>query len=113
MSYLTSYEMKGGSILATLDGYSGEEDFYAMYEIIKELVEPDHITFGVDSMCVDGSFRKDGILVRISSESAFDYACFFYEPQKMSEEERARAEGWMEAIAEKLHETREPHYEED
>ena len=73
-------QLKNGSVLVSINGYSGESDFYAMYDIIKELLAPEHATYGVDSMCVDGSFRKDGILVRMSSECVTDDCCFHYDP---------------------------------
>ena len=64
-------QLKNGQVLVSVTGYSGEEDFYLMFDIIKELLNPEHATYGVDSMCVDGSFRKDGLLVRMS-EDQFD-----------------------------------------
>ncbi len=60
MMTIQEMQLKNGSVLVSITGYCGETDFYAMYDIIKELLAPEHITYGVDSMCVDGSFRKDG-----------------------------------------------------
>ena len=31
-------QLKNGSVLVSVNGYSGESDFYAMYDIIKELL---------------------------------------------------------------------------
>ena len=44
-------------------------------------------------MCVDGSFRKDGLLVRMSSECVTDCCCFHYDPKTMSAEEVAKVKG--------------------
>lgn len=96
-------KLRNGAVLVSINGYSGEDDFYAMYDIIKELLQPEHATYGVDSMCVDGSFRKDGILVRMSSECVTDDCCFHYEPETMTEEEVEKVKGWIDAIVTELH----------
>ena len=96
-------KLKNGSVMVAVTGYSGESDFYAMYDIIKELVAPEHITYGVDSMCVDGSFRKDGILVRMSSECITDDCCFHYDAASLSDDEIARIKGWIDTVVTALH----------
>ena len=113
MKPLTEHELKDGSILATANGFFGEDDFYAMYDLIKEIVAPDHITFGVDSMCVDGSFRKGDILVRISSESAYDFCCFLYDPASMTAADQAQVKAWIDAVIERLNAERTPHFDVD
>ena len=85
-------QLKNGQVLVSVTGYSGEEDFYLMFDIIKELLNPEHATYGVDSMCVDGSFRKDGLLVRMSSECV-----------TMSPEDVAKVRGWIDAVVVELH----------
>lgn len=97
-------KLRNGSVLVSVNNYSGETDFYAMYDIIKELLAPEHITYGVDSMCVDGSFRKDGILVRMSSECVTDNCCFHYDAAALSEEEVATIQGWINQIVTTLRE---------
>ena len=99
---LQEIKLKNGSVLVSVTGYSGETDFYAMYDVIKELLAPEHITYGVDSMCVDGSFRKDGILVRMSSECVTDYCCFHYEADKLPPEDVEKIKGWIDAIVAEL-----------
>ena len=99
-------QLKNGQVLVSVTGYSGEEDFYLMFDIIKELLDPEHATYGVDSMCVDGSFRKDGLLVRMSSESAYDQCCFVYDPRQMSAEEVAKVQGWIDQVVAELHRRR-------
>ena len=34
-------KLKNGSVLVAVTGYSGESDFYTMYDIIQELLQPD------------------------------------------------------------------------
>lgn len=97
-------KLRNGDVLVSVNGYSGEDDFYAMYDIIKELLAPEHATYGVDSMCVDGSFRKDGILVRMSSECVTDDCCFHYSPDTMTGEEVEKVNAWIEMIVTALHE---------
>lgn len=96
-------QLKNGSVLVSVTGYSGESDFYAMYDIINELLAPEHATYGVDSMCVDGSFKKDGILVRMSSECVTDDCCFHYDPTTLSPEEVETVKGWINEIVTELH----------
>ena len=87
-------KLKNGSVLVAVTGYSGESDFYTMYDIIQELLQPEHATYGVDSMCVDGSFQKDGLLVRMSSECVTDDCCFHYDE---------KIKGWIDLVVTELH----------
>lgn len=100
---LEEMQLKNGSVLVSITGYSGETDFYAMYDIIKELLQPEEATYGVDSMCVDGSFRKDGLLVRMSSECVTDCCCFHYDAKNMAEADVEKVKGWISAVTEELH----------
>ena len=100
---LEEIKLKNGSVLVSITGYGGETDFYAMYDIIKELLTPEHITFGVDSMCVDGSFRKDGILVRMSSECVTDCCCFHYDESALPAGDVEKIKGWIDAITTEMH----------
>ena len=111
MERISEYKLKGDAVLITVNGYRGEDDFYAMYNLIREIVSPDHITFGVDSLCVDGSFRKGDILVRISSESAYDFCCFLYDAASLSEAQLAQVHTWIEEVAARLYASREPHFD--
>ncbi len=103
MMELEEMNLKNGSVLVSVTGYGGESDFYAMYDIIKELLSPEYATYGVDSMCVDGSFRKDGILVRMSSECVTDCCCFHYDAKTMPEADIEKVRGWIGAVTEELH----------
>ena len=100
---LKEIQLKNGSVLVSITGYSGESDFYAMYDIIGELLQPEHATYGVDSMCVDGSFRKDGLLVRMSSECVTDCYCFHYDAKSMAPEDVEKVKGWIDAVVAELH----------
>ena len=96
-------QLKNGSVLVSVTGYRGETDFYNMQDVIKELLEPEHITFGVDSMCVDGSFRKDGLLVRMSSECVTDFCCFHYDAKNLPEADVEKIKGWIDQIVAEMH----------
>lgn len=96
-------KLKNGSVLVAITGYGGEEDFYAMYDVIRDLLQPEHITYGVDSMCVDGSFRKNGILVRMSSECVTDECCFHYDEANLPPEEVQQIKAWIHEIVTELH----------
>ena len=100
---LQEIKLANGSILASITGYGGEEDFYVLHDTIEELLSPDNITYGVDSMGVSGSFRKDGIFVRISSECITDCCCFHYDAGSMAPEEIETVKGWINQIVAELH----------
>ncbi len=103
MEPIREIKLNNGQILVSVTGYGGEEDFYLMYQVIQDLLSPEHITYGVDSMCVDGSFRRDGLLVRMSSECITDCCCLHYDPASMSEEDAGKVKGWIDAIVAELH----------
>lgn len=100
---LQEIKLKNGSVLVSVTGYSGESDFYAMYDVIQALLSPEHITYGVDSMCVDGSFRKDRLLVRMSSECVTDCCCFHYDEKNLAPEDVEKIKGWIGEIVAELH----------
>ncbi len=100
---LKEMQLKNGTVLVSVTGYSGESDFYTMYDVIQEVLHPEEATYGVDSMCVDGSFRKDGLLVRMSSECVTDCCCFHYNPKDMTAGDVDKIKGWIQTIAEELH----------
>ncbi len=103
MEAVTEYKMKKGTVLATVNGFVGEEDFYRMHDIIKSTLQPEDSGYSVDSMCIGGYFQKDGISVRTSSESPYDTLSFFYDPRALSEEETAKVRGWIRAVADAMH----------
>lgn len=101
-AWFETIELKNGSVLVSVLDYLGDEDFYAMYDIILELLHPDSPTYGVDSMGIDGSFKKDGLLVRMSSESAYDQCCFVYDPEKMTSSEIQKVQSWITTVVAEL-----------
>lgn len=103
MELTQTIRLKNGQILISINGYGGEEDFYLMYQVIQDLLAPEHITYGVDSMCVDGSFRKNGLLVRMSSECITDCCCLHYDPTSITETQLQTLDGWVNAIVTELH----------
>ncbi len=113
MTLTSSFELKNGQTLVTINGYAGETDFYAMYDVIKEKIGPDGIRYGVDSMCVDGSFEKGNIRIRMSSESAYDYMCLMYDKSEYTPEENETISGWTEMLANTMRAVHEPVEAED
>lgn len=107
MNLYDVYPMKKGT-LVIVNGYYGESDFYLLHDVIKEIIQPDDSGYSVDSMCIGGYVKKDGILLNTSSESPYDYCSFWYEPAKMSEEDVKRVEGWIDAVVKELHKRKEP-----
>ncbi|MCD8143986.1 MAG: histidine kinase [Oscillospiraceae bacterium] len=105
-NYTEKYTLKNGTVLVNVLDYCGDDDFYAMYDVILDVLAPDSPTYGVDSMCIDGSFKKDGLLVRMCSESAYDQCCFVYDPAQMSAEEVSKVEGWINQVVEALRQRR-------
>ena len=51
--------------------------------------------------------KKDGILLKTSSECPYDTCCFFYEKDKLSEEEAQKGESWIYTVVSKMHELKE------
>ncbi|MBR1780767.1 MAG: histidine kinase, partial [Oscillospiraceae bacterium] len=100
--WIEEYRMNNGNVLLAVLDYLGDDDFYAMYDVILDVLHPDSPTYGVDSMCIDGSFIKDGLLVRMSSESAFDQCCFLYDSKKVSPEEEEKIKGWINDVVAEL-----------
>lgn len=108
MNLYDTYTMRNGSVLVAVNGYEGEEDFYLMHNIIKELLTPEDEGYSVDSMCVGGYLRKDGLLIRTSSESPYDCCSFFYNPTKMQPDEVEKVKGWIKAVINELHNRKKP-----
>ncbi len=101
-TYTEHFTLRNGSVIVNLLDYCGDDDFYAMYDVILSVLSPEQPTYGVDSMCIDGSFRKDGLLVRMSSESAYDQCCFVYDPTDMTADEVAKVEDWIAQVVTEL-----------
>ena len=107
MALTDTYQMKRGNVLVTVNGFLGEEDFYLLHKSAVEIMEPDDAGYSVDSMCIGGYLKKDGILLRTSSECPYDTCCFFYDASSLSEEQLTKVENWISTIAVKMNETKE------
>ena len=106
MNLTDSYPMKRGNILVTANGFYGEEDFYRMHQTALAVMSPDDAGYSVDSMCIGGYLKKDGILIRTSSECPYDSCCFFYNETELTQEQINQVREWIEAIVCKMHESK-------
>ena len=104
MALTDTYQMKRGNVLVTVNGFLGEEDFYLLHQSAIEIMKPDDAGYSVDSMCIGGYLKKDGILLRTSSECPYDTCCFFYDASSLSEGQLAKVQEWITAIAAKMNE---------
>ena len=93
--------MKKGNLI-TLDRYVGEEAFYKMHDAFNQLLSPEDSGYSVDSMCIGGFLKKDGILLRTSSECPYDTCCFFYNEDELNEQGKEKVMSWIEQIVDRL-----------
>ena len=107
MSYTDIYPMKRGNVLVTVNGYFGEEDFYLMHQVICDELQPEDAGYSVDSMCIGGYMKKDGILLKTSSECPYDTCCFFYDASSLNDEETETVKKWIDTVVSKMHELKE------
>ena len=103
MKLTDTYPMKRGNVLVTVNGFFGEEDFYRLHEAALEVLDPDDAGYSVDSMCIGGFLKKEGILLRTSSECPYDTCCFFYNEEELSESDREKVTSWIGRIVSRLH----------
>lgn len=103
MEYTSTYPMKRGNVLVTVNGFYGEEDFYLMHRAALEVLSPDNAGYSVDSMCIGGYLEKDGILLRTSSECPYDTCCFFYNADALDAQQLSSVKTWIEQIVGKMH----------
>ncbi|MGN0733869.1 MAG: hypothetical protein ACI4LC_06835 [Emergencia sp.] len=103
MKPYSEYPMKNGFLLVTVNGYSGEDDFNIMQRIIEEILQPEDMGYSVDSMCIGGYFVKDGISVRTSSESPYDFLSFYYNPGALPENKKDCVNSWLTEVINELH----------
>lgn len=102
MARTDSYRMKRGNVLVTVNGFFGEEDFYALHKAAVAVLDPEESGYSVDSMCIGGFLKKDGILLRTSSECPYDTCCFFYNEDELNEQDREKVLSWIERIVDRL-----------
>ena len=111
---LKTSRLPNGQSYAELVGYGGEEGYYTVFDTALTLLQPERSSTSVDSLCVSGAFTKDGLTVRMSSESAYDYCCLLYDPAQMSAAQIDQVKAWTNDIIAALHEKKAPvEYEDD
>ena len=91
--------LKNGSVLVELEGLGGEADFYRVFDHMNQVIKPDASRDSVDSLCVMGTFRKDGISVRMSSEGINEWVSFQYDAAALSDEDNAKVARWLDELA--------------
>lgn len=106
MAWTDSYRMKRGNVLVTVNGFFGEEDFYELHKTAVAVLDPEDAGYSVDSMCIGGFLKKEGILLRTSSECPYDTCCFFYNEEELNEKDREKVNAWIDSIVACLHESR-------
>ncbi len=102
MAKLTDHILPNGQTMTEIEGYGGDTDFYTVYELVEKLVRPDTQRTTIDSLCIGGSFRKDGITVRMSSEGITDNFSFVYDTRGISGKDEEKLRSWLEAVASAL-----------
>lgn len=106
MTRTDTYPMKRGNVLVTVNGFFGEEDFYLLHKTAVEILEPDDSGYSVDSMCIGGFLKKEGILLRTSSECPYDTCCFFYNENELDDAGREKVTSWINGVVDRLYEVR-------
>ena len=106
MNLTDSYTRKRGNVLVTANCFFGEEDFYELHKTAVDVLEPEDSGYSVDSMCIGGFLKKDGILLRTSSECPYDTCCFFYNEEELDEKGKEKVTAWIDSIVARLHESR-------
>lgn len=101
-SSLRETELDNDSVLIEFCGYSGYTDFMMILEKFKQLIKPDIIDYAVDSLCIMGSFRKDGILASMSSEGISDYVALVYKRNTLTDEEIEKLKSWVQIVDSEL-----------
>lgn len=99
-----TYTMRNGAVLISVKGFVGDDDYYRMHALIKDVIKPDDEGYSVDSMCIGGYFKKDGVLIRTSSDSPYETLSFFYQPKELSQKQCEEVIGWIDAVVAKLNE---------
>lgn len=102
MAKLIETLLPGGKTMAEVDSYGGDADFYTIYELVERIIKPETQRTTIDSLCVGGSFRREGITVRMSSEGITDNFAFVYDTRDMTPEQTEKLRGWLQLVAQAL-----------
>ncbi|MBP1737416.1 MAG: hypothetical protein H6Q60_1297 [Oscillospiraceae bacterium] len=99
--------LDNGMVMLGFPGYASYDDFMIIYDIIGRILTPDTISYSVDSLCIMGNFRKDGILVRISDEGITENECvfLFYSKNDLTEADCETVDQWARLIFDELRRT--------
>lgn len=103
MQLFDEFKQKRGNTLITVNGYDGEDDFYRLYNVIREVLMPDDIGYSFDSMCIGGYFVKDGITIRFSSECPYDCCCFLFCEDALSPDQNSLVRNFINTVLVELH----------
>lgn len=99
MAQIKEHELANGQIMAEIIGYGGDADFYTVYDLVEKLIQPEAQRTTIDSLCVGGSFRRDGISVRMSSEGITENFSFVFSAAGLAPQELEKLRGWLGAVA--------------
>lgn len=102
MAKLIETQLNGGKIMAEIDGYGGDADFYTVYGLVESLIKPQAQRTTIDSLCVGGSFNRDGITVRMSSEGITENFAFVFDSGALDAQELEKLRGWLRLVADAL-----------
>lgn len=102
MALLREHVLSNGQIMAEIEGWGGDADFYTVYDLVEKLIQPEAQRTTIDSLCVGGSFRRDGISVRMSSEGITENFSFVFNAAELSPQELEKLRGWLGAVASAL-----------
>ena len=98
----TEHILKRGDVLVSIDGFSGEENYMKLYEIMKSVLAPDEIDYSADSLGIGGFIRKDGLLLKSGSDCPWDCCCFMYDPRGLTDVEVNTIKDWITQIVNNL-----------
>jgi hypothetical protein len=96
--------LDNGLVMLGFPGYRSYEEFMTIYDIIGRVIAPDSMSYSVDSLCIMGNFRKDGILIKMSDEGITENESifFFYNRNDLTEADSDKIEAWALQVAQEL-----------
>ncbi len=99
---LRTQTLPNGRIMTEFLRFGGEEDFYRAYALLSRVLRPEDSKYSVDSLCVSGSFKKDGLTVRMSSEGLSEHLSFVFGGAGWTAEDTEKAAGWLRLLDEAM-----------
>ena len=96
MAAFEKIAQKNGTVLVPLYSFEeGEESFEKLHAALLKIIEPDDAGYSVDSLCIGGYLKKDGILLKTSSTCPYDCCCLVYQPNELTKDQTQMLEGWI------------------